>query len=231
MCTTSSGASLRAQSAAARDVAAGARKRPGKAKPQHFDSFSLVKKNGKPKAATRDFMHALDRALPVNGGQGDYWRDQVLRCGATYPPTGASTPPRECERFGDRGRLYPGYYVRSHASSLVHRGKRRKGFVCCLDCFNELWERRRIDFAVYCGEIPGGDGVAVNYDQPTDDVEPAADGSPSAEALQHLADQATEDDGPRLVEMKLEPADEASIKRMIDRHVSGQKVITLQPFA
>jgi len=50
-------------------------------------------------------MKSLRAALP----EGSYWWHQVL-AGQEYPPP-TSTPPRECRRLGDRGRIYPFYYV------------------------------------------------------------------------------------------------------------------------
>jgi hypothetical protein len=180
-------------------------------------------KNGLPKQMSREMRLAFDRALPELGGQGDYWRGEVEAGRAEYPPLPTVTPPRACRRFGDRGRLYPNYYVSNHTPppkrvvdpdrpwTFLPPDLRRKPRPrrACEDCRQIMVleaERRLYNESGYLRQ----------------------DGSPSAAGIQAAAEA-----GVQVEELKLEAEDVPTLKRQIAKYeaaVAAKKTVTIKPF-
>lgn len=165
-------------------------------------SFTLRSKRGKPVRPDREFMTELNCALPV----GNWWRDEVLAGRAEYPPPQPNaTPPKTCERRGDRGRLYPAHYVKGEAEDA-----------CCFECHEFAALKDHLQFLRVHDRVT--DGRAAPDEEVLAEAAPPPEPyvSPTAVACAELAAR-----GIILIETKLETEDPKALQRMVDRYTKA----------
>lgn len=174
---------------------------PAKAGEAPITVLTVRDRKGKIIKISRRMSEAIHRGLPPNAGQGEYWRILVNSGGASYPPGPTATPPAACQRHGDRGRLYPFYYVE------IKPG-RHGAYRCCFDCVQELRLQRKNEFESWCGE--GAD---------------ESDGSHTGTVIEELAVLGVE-----LEELPLQSESVESLKAEIARHDAAHPPVNPKPY-
>lgn len=191
---------------------------PPRARPA---SFTLIGKHGKTKKPSRDFMAALNSALPDTAGQGPYWRAEILAARAAYPELPTACPPKACQCKGDRGRLYPAYYL----TTVYPRAG--KPWRICRDCVEALRapkehaadkadarEFRERRYITEDGAVWQQAGPTIPEEPP--EPEPETPPSPLGAVLEQMATR-----GQGLTETELPTADARVLARQLAAYRAG----------